>query len=64
MIEFLIIFVNISLPNLPIKVKIIELVTYAVRIIPKLVMIARGMDFLGLLASSPVVAIISNPMNA
>lgn len=41
-----------------------ELVTYAVRMIPKLVMMANGMDFFGFVASSPVVAMMSKPMNA
>lgn len=46
------------------RVRIIELVTYAMRIIIKLVTIARGMDFFGLFASSPVVAMMSKPMKA
>lgn len=49
---------------LPMRVRIIELVTYAMRIIIKLVTIARGMDFFGLFASSPVVAMMSKPMKA
>lgn len=48
----------------PINVNIIELVTYAMRIMIKLETIANGMDFLGFVASSPVVAMISNPMKA
>lgn len=49
---------------LPINVNIMELVTYAIKIIAKLETIANGIDFFGFVASSPVVAIISKPMNA
>lgn len=48
----------------PMSVNIIELVTYAIRIITKLETIAKGIDFFGVAASSPVVAIMSKPMNA
>jgi hypothetical protein len=48
----------------PISVKTILLVTYAIRMIISEETIARGMLLLGFVASSPVVAIMSNPMNA
>lgn len=38
--------------------------TYAVRQVMREAVIAYGMDVFGLLASSPVVAIMSNPMKA
>lgn len=48
----------------PIKVIIIELVTYAIKIMTKLDTIANGIDFFGVAASSPVVAMISKPIKA
>lgn len=48
----------------PIRVNIMELVTYAIKIMTKLETIANGIDFFGVAASSPVVAIISKPIKA
>lgn len=50
--------------NLLMRVSTREDVTYATRIMARLVTIARGIDFFGLVASSPVVAIMSKPMKA
>lgn len=41
-----------------------EEVMYAIKIIIKLRIMAKGIDFFGFFASSPVVAIISKPIKA
>ena len=46
------------------RVSIIDEVIYAMRIMPKLKIMANGIDFFGSFASSPVVAMISNPIKA
>lgn len=50
--------------NVPINVNIILLVTYAMSMMSNDDTIARGMLLFGFVASSPVVAIMSNPMKA
>jgi hypothetical protein len=62
--SFCVIYTNNIINYLPISVSIIEELTYATSIITKLAMIASGLDFFGLWASSPVVAMMSNPIKA